>query len=95
MKAQLYDTAACPGAAEERFLDGPVMGGVLAGYLSRDDLAREFNVSPRTVTRWTFQVDGLPYLELGNRTLYERASVLAWLAARCRQAQPTKRRRTA
>jgi hypothetical protein len=66
--------------------------GVLAGYVSRDDLARELGVSPRTVTRWTFQLGGIPHLAVGNRTLYRRESVTAWLAAREEKPSRTKRR---
>jgi phage terminase Nu1 subunit (DNA packaging protein) len=66
--------------------------GVLAKYLTRDQLAAELKVSPRTITRWTFEPDGIPHLPLGNRTLYDRAAVLNWLDAHAKQAQRTKRR---
>lgn len=73
-------------------LRAPPPEGVLAAYVSRDNLARELNVSPRTVTRWTYQVDGIPHLTIGLRTLYRRESVLQWLADREKKSSRTKRR---
>jgi excisionase family DNA binding protein len=71
---------------------GPPKTDILTGYLSRDELARELRVSARTVTRWTFQIGGIPHLKVGLRTLYRRESVLAWLVAREQQPTRTKRR---
>ncbi len=59
-------------------------------WIGRDDLAKELKVSVRTLTRWTFAVDGIPHAILGNRTLYRRESVRAWLAAR--ETKPARRR---
>jgi excisionase family DNA binding protein len=81
-----------PASNAHRATGPPTHEGVLAGYISRDDLARELGVSPRTITRWTFHPGGIPHLAIGNRTLYRRESVTAWLAAR--ETRPERIRRT-
>ena len=43
--------------------------GLLDGYLDQETLARELNVTSRTIRRYTAQPDGLPYSEIGGRTL--------------------------
>jgi excisionase family DNA binding protein len=65
---------------------------LLENYLSRDELARELGRSTRTITRMTFQVGGIPHIQLGNRVLYRRDSVLAWLVARETVPQPQRTR---
>ena len=52
---------------------------ILDDYLTRDELASELNVTKRTLIRWQNQRDGLPFIMLGGRVLYRRASVLVWL----------------
>jgi hypothetical protein len=98
---------AYPGEGERRPISGPAIApggrvleqghpptgppGVLSGYLSRDQLALELNVCARTISRWTFEVDGLPHIALGNRTYYRREAVAKWLAGREHQVARTKR----
>ncbi len=68
---------------------------LLGDYVDRDELAKIFNVSPRTITRWCDKVDGLPFVELGNRTLFNIENVRKWLArARARHFAPQGDRRT-
>jgi hypothetical protein len=55
---------------------------VFGDYVDRDELAKIFDVNPRTITRWAAEVGGLPHVRLGTRTLYSLASVRTWLAKR-------------
>lgn len=63
---------------------------ILDDYLTRDELASELNVTKRTLIRWQNQPDGLPFIILGRRVLYRRASVLSWLQDR--ETRPNPRR---
>jgi excisionase family DNA binding protein len=67
------------------------MDALLSAYLTRNQLAAELNVTTRTVARWQAQPDGLPFTMLGSRTLYKRASVLAWIESHERQPNPRRR----
>ncbi len=66
---------------------------LLQDYLTRDELAAELRVTPRTIMRWQNQPDGLPYTELGARIFYRRQTVLAWIETR--ERHPNQRRRAA
>jgi hypothetical protein len=66
---------------------------LLDGWLTKDALAKELGVSPRTLTRWTCASDGIPHLHCGNKTLYRKQSILAWLEAR--EQKPARSRRRA
>lgn len=63
---------------------------ILEGYADREALAAGFNVTPRTINRWMNQPDGLPYVQLGGRILFNLESVRTWLAAR--ERHPNQRR---
>ncbi len=56
--------------------------GVLADYMTTEELAIELNRSPRTIQRWHRQRVGPPATILQRRILYRRSSVLKWLEAR-------------
>lgn len=64
---------------------------ILNDYLTRDQLAAELRVCPRTVMRWQAQPDGIPYTQIGGRILYRRASVLEWLESHERRPNPRRR----
>jgi len=66
---------------------------LLDEYLNREQLAHELKVNPRTVMRWQNLPDGLPFVELGGRILYRRASVMEWIASK--ERFPNRRRRAA
>lgn len=51
-------------------------------YLSQETLARELNVSERTIARWHVLRIGPPRCTVGKTILYRRESVLQWLASR-------------
>ncbi len=69
------------------------MTSLLDDYLTRDELAAELRVTTRTVIRWQNMPDGVPYVELGGRTLYRRSSVRAWIESH--EKRPNPRRRAA
>lgn len=66
---------------------------ILEGYLSREQLAAELNVTTRTLWRWQNEADGLPYTRIGNQLYYRIESVRNWIAAR--ETKPNPRRRSA
>lgn len=56
---------------------------LLADYLDKPELAREFKVTPRTADRWSARPDDpLPYIQVGRRRLYHRPTVRDWLRRR-------------
>ena len=66
---------------------------LLDGYLTRDQLAGELNVTTRTLWRWQNEPDGLPYTRIGNQLFYRVESVRNWIASR--ETKPNPRRRSA
>ncbi|MEH7904337.1 helix-turn-helix domain-containing protein [Rhizobium laguerreae] len=66
---------------------------ILEGYLSREQLAAELNVTTRTLWRWQNEPDGLPYTRIGNQLYYRVESVRNWVAGR--ETKPNTRRRSA
>lgn len=71
------------------------MSALLHDFLTRDQLASELHVTPRTVIRWQNQPDGIPYIEMGGRILYRRQSILAWIEGRERHPNQRRARKTA
>ncbi|MDR6589528.1 helix-turn-helix domain-containing protein [Agrobacterium tumefaciens] len=66
---------------------------ILNGYISRDQLAEQLNVTTRTLWRWQNQPDGLPYTRIGNQLYYNVDSIRKWIEAR--ETKPNPRRRSA
>ena len=44
-------------------------------YLSQRQLADRWQISPKTLERWRWLNQGLPYVKIGNRILYRVAAV--------------------
>ena len=63
---------------------------VLAGYMSRGELAKEIKRHPRTLDRWDSLKIGPPRTVLGRRILYRREAVAAWLRAQEEAPQNTR-----
>lgn len=55
---------------------------VLAGYLTKEQLAQQLGISPRTLARWELLRQGPPRVALGRTVLYRVESVHQWLAAK-------------
>ena len=60
---------------------------LLAGYLKPKDLAKELDVSERTIARWHHFREGPPRVEIGRKVYYRKESVLAWIAS-CEHPEP-------
>jgi predicted DNA-binding transcriptional regulator AlpA len=59
---------------------------VLAGFLRRDELARQLGLSPRTIDRWEALREGPPRVHVGRTILYNVESVREWLRSREQQS---------
>ncbi|MGJ3230242.1 MAG: helix-turn-helix domain-containing protein [Oceanicaulis sp.] len=68
---------------------------LLSDYLTREVLAQQLAISPRTVMRYEQEPDGLPSVMIGGRKYYRRADVTAWLERRVIRPNPTSRERRA
>ena len=65
----------------------------LGDYAGRTEFALMMGKSPRTISRWIAQPDGLPYLTLGNEVLIPIGGARAWMAAKVKR--PNQRRKAA
>jgi hypothetical protein len=57
-----------------------------ARHLHQVDLARRWNLSPRTLERWRGHGIGPCYLKIGGRVVYRLEDIVAFEAAQRRQA---------
>lgn len=65
------------------------LGAFLDGYIDKSELARQLGVSERTVDRYTDLPDGLPFVKLGRRRLFDVAQCRQWLADRTITRNPS------
>jgi hypothetical protein len=49
-------------------------------HSNQEQLARRWNISPRTLERWRWQRKGPPYLRIGGRVVYRLDDVEAFEA---------------
>lgn len=54
---------------------------LLAGWISRGELARELGISVDTLGRWEARRIGPPCVRAGRKVLYRRSAVQDWLQA--------------
>jgi hypothetical protein len=54
---------------------------ILSEFLTKKELAAEFERNQRTLDRWDVLGFGPPRTHVGRKVLYRRASVQKWLAA--------------
>ena len=54
-------------------------GGLLADYLTPEQLASELNLALITLARWRSKKKGPPFTKAGRQILYSRESVRDWL----------------
>jgi len=64
---------------------------LLSEYVTPAQLARELDVSERTVHRWHALRQGPPRTKIGNKVLYRRAAVDSWLSRH--ESDPDRERR--
>jgi hypothetical protein len=55
--------------------------GLLAEYLTEQELAAELRKNPRTVQRWRALGIGPPYAMNGETPIYPRSGAVSWLQA--------------
>ncbi len=70
----------------------PEPQNLLAGWISREHLARELGLTPDTLARWEARRLGPPCTRIGRKTLYRRASVQDWIRAQ-EQVHPARKSR--
>ena len=91
---RLYEAtqASCPPPSNpQNQISTPL---VLEGYLRREELARQFGLSPRTIDRWEALRKGPPRVCIGRTILYKLESVRDWLDSNeGRMAATTKSQR--
>lgn len=64
-------------------------------HLNQVDLARRWQISPRTLERWRWQSQGPCFLKIGGRVAYRVEDIEAFEAARRRTGTPAGRSNTA
>ena len=65
---------------------------LLAPYLTRDELAKQLDVTVRTLERWRSEGKGPPVTLKGHVPIYRIEAVQAWLRS-CEKPMPRERRR--
>lgn len=61
---------------------------VLAGWLTRDELARELGLSVLTLQKWATMGVGPVHIRIGTRAHYRRETVQAWLVEQEQRKRP-------
>ena len=74
-------------------MDDTTGGALLGDYFAENELAAELDVTVRTVQRWRANREGLPATFIGNRPVYNKASVRSWLKGRERKTHNRRRDR--
>jgi hypothetical protein len=54
-------------------------GGLLAGYLTEAQTAKELDKTPRTLSAWRKSRQGPPFVKIGPTVLYPQDGIRAWL----------------
>ena len=47
-------------------------------HLNQIELSRRWNISHRTLERWRWRKEGLPFIKIGGRIVYRLEDVLAY-----------------
>jgi hypothetical protein len=55
---------------------------LLSEFLTKEELAAELGVNPRTLDRWAVLGIGPPRTRIGRKILHRRTSVQKWIVAR-------------
>ena len=71
----------------------PQAGSIIAeGYVHRDVFAAREGVSPRTVSRYCNEPDGLPHMLFGGRLYIPEDEGRAWIRNRVKRPNPSRRK---
>ena len=57
-------------------------------FLNKEELARRWHLSPRTLERWRWEGIGPHYLKIGGRVVYQLSEVEAYEQSCVRKAVP-------
>ena len=52
---------------------------LLSDYITREDLAKELNLTTRTLDKWAWQRRGPEKVKVGKRCYYQRSAVARWI----------------
>jgi hypothetical protein len=63
---------------------------LLADFLDEHELAADLGKAVRTLRRWRVKREGPPFVTLGRKVLYRRASIVNWLVSR--ESRPARGR---
>ena len=55
-------------------------------FINQIELARRWGVSPRTLERWRWLGEGLPFIKLGGRVVYRLSDIEAYEKAQFRRS---------
>ena len=86
-------TAHQPGAPDEDAPEQTPRGSILAGWISRRDLACELGLTEDTLRRWEGRRIGPVCVRAGRRAYYRRTAVQDWLSKQETAKQPRGRGR--
>lgn len=53
--------------------------GILAGYISQVELAKELGIARKTLDRWRLEGHGPQRAKIGKKVFYKKSAVEAWL----------------
>ena len=65
--------------------------GLLAGFVTRAQLAAEWNCHERTIARYEAMPDGLPFLTIGGRKMYRIEDARAFMERRITTPNPVRK----
>jgi hypothetical protein len=66
-------------------------GALLAGYVTRAQLAAEWDCHERTIARYEAMPNGLPFLFIGGRKLYRIEDARRFMESRIVTPNPVRR----
>jgi hypothetical protein len=55
-------------------------------FINQIELARRWCISPRTLERWRWLGEGLPFIKLGGRVVYRLSDIEAYEKAQVRRS---------
>ena len=65
--------------------------GLLAGFVTRAQLAAEWHCHERTIARYEAMPDGLPFLTIGGRKMYRIEDARAFMERRITTPNPVRK----
>jgi len=55
-------------------------------FVNQIELSRRWGISPRTLERWRWLGEGLPFVKLGGRVVYRLSDIEAYEGAQLRRS---------